>query len=145
MRTVDPKHKQHSHPYNHGKRAKQVVDVIPVEKVVHLGIVQPVPVVELPNLADQRKWCRAVQAWLEDEVIPPTGCPTSDLRDDGTCQRSPRCGQCLLLLPFDHPEWTQALAERFDKDTGAFCKRDMSLPPPPHRQPIALEELERCA
>ena len=141
--TTDRRHIQHLPPFSKGDH--EVVETIPVEKVIHLGIMTPVPVVELPNIADQRKWCRAVQDWLEEEIIPSKGCPTNNLHEDGSCQRSPKNGQCLLLLPFDHPDWTQALAERFDTESGSFYKRDVPLPPPSHRQPIALEELERCA
>lgn len=87
----------------------KVVDIIPPGALASIGILTAVPVVDVYRPADQRKWCKAVLDWMDDEVAPANGCPTDDLLADGACRRSPTCGKCLLLLPFTHPEWEPAL------------------------------------
>jgi len=118
----------------------RIIDVIQPE---HIEGARPIPVFTIDNVADQRKWCRATQSWLEQAEIPAAGCPTNNLSDDGSCQRSPSGGRCLLLLPFDHPDWRPALREMYSEEFGGFMLRDQPADPPVHRQPIALEELER--
>ena len=86
----------------------KVVDIIPPGALASIGILTAVPVVDVYRPADQRKWCKAVLDWMDDEVAPANGCPTDDLLADGACRRSPTCGKCLLLLPFTHPEWEPA-------------------------------------
>lgn len=120
-----------------------VVDVIPPGVLADLGILTAVPVVNVYQPADQRKWCLAVQQWLEVGTMPRQGCPTNDLLNDGVCRRSPSGGRCLLLLPFTHLDWQPALRERYDPELGAFVWRDEPVPPPLHRQPLTLEEVER--
>ena len=120
----------------------EVIDVIPPGALTELGIVMAVPVVEIYRPADQRKWCLAVHQWLDRHCVPQ-GCPSDDLLAEGVCRRSPTGGRCLLLLPFDHPEWQPSLRERYDPTQGAFVWRDQPLTPPPHRQPLTLEEVER--
>ena len=120
----------------------EVVDIIPPGALAELGIVMAVPVVEIYRPADQRKWCLAVHQWLDGDSVPHC-CPSNDLLAEGVCRRSPTGGRCLLLLPFDHPEWQPALSERYDPVQGAFGRRDQPLAPPVHRQPLALEEVER--
>ena len=120
----------------------RIVDLIEPGRVAHLGAHQPIPVYEMVNVADQRKWCTAPQYWLERGEVPANGCPTGDLLDGGVCRRSPSKGHCLLLLPFDHPDWYQALREQYVEGMG-FMKRDEPAQPPTHRLPIALEVLER--
>lgn len=120
----------------------RLVDLIQPGNLAELGIEQAVPVFEITNPADQRKWCAATQRWLEQGVAPANGCPTDDLLEDGSCRRSPSCGQCLLLLPFDHPDWEPALREQYVEGMG-FMLRDQPAAAPIHRQPLPLEVLER--
>lgn len=127
---------------NHDPMFARLVDVIQPENLAHLGIEKAVPVFEMVNPADQRKWCRATQLWLEDGLIPANGCPTRDLLETGGCRRSPSCGKCLLLLPFDHPDWQPAFREQYIEGVG-FMRRDEPTTAPTHRHPLPLEVLER--
>jgi len=120
-------------------RFPKVIDLIPAEAVAHLGIATPVPVLAV-KLADQRKWCVSAQAWL-DGGRPAPGCPTRDLRDDGSCMRSPGGGKCLLLLPFSAPDWQPACRWRYDADLGALTDRTEPVIFP-DRLPLSLEQME---
>ena len=131
-----------THNADPNQQFPRLVDVIQPERLAHLGIHKAVPVFEMVNAADQRKWCRSTQLWLEDGVAPANGCPTGDLLEDGACRRSPSCGQCLLLLPFDHPDWQPALNEQYVEGLG-FMRRDEPAVAPTHRHPLPLEVLER--
>lgn len=121
----------------------KVVDIIPPGALASIGILTAVPVVDVYRPADQRKWCKAVLDWMDDEVAPANGCPTDDLLADGACRRSPTCGKCLLLLPFTHPEWEPALRHIYDPNLAAIRWRDRPKAPPVHRAPLTLEEVER--
>ncbi|MEM7130382.1 MAG: hypothetical protein AAF702_28920 [Chloroflexota bacterium] len=131
-----------SNDVNQNPKYARIVDVIEPAQLAHLGVGQSVPVFEMVNVADQRKWCRATQAWLERGQVPANGCPTRDLLEDGVCRRSPSGGKCLLLLPFNHPDWKPALREEYVEGMG-FMLRDEPAQAPVGRQPIALEVLER--
>lgn len=122
------------------RHTPKVIDLLLPEQVEYLGLATPVPVLDLP-LADGRKWCQAALAWLEGTV--PAGCPTGDLRVDGTCRRSPTHGACLLTLPGDHPDWTDACRYRYDPRRHVISPRPQPAPPPT-RPPLVLEEMERC-
>ena len=83
----------------------------------------------------------AVHEWLEQEQAPTRGCPTHDLIEGGRCQRSPNDGKCLLLLPFNHPDWQRALNEEFDRSRQVFRWRAEPLAAPVGRTPLTIEEV----
>lgn len=122
-------------PKNH----PQIIGYVPPEEAAHLGVCSPIPILDL-RLADERRWCRAAALWLETGESPPTGCPTGDLRSDGSCRRSPCHGRCLLLLSGDHEDWLPARRWRFDPGLGGFVERD-ELAPAPTRAPLSLMAL----
>lgn len=121
------------------KNHPQIIGYVLPEEAAHLGVCAPIPILDLP-LADERKWCRAAARWLETGDAPPAGCPTGDLRADGSCRRSPRRGPCLLLLPGDHPDWQAACRWRFDPELGGFVQREEPAAAPA-QPPLPLDAL----
>ena len=61
--------------------------------------------------------------------------------EGGQCQRSPKDGKCLLLLPFSHPDWQRALNEEFDRSQQVFRWRAEPLAAPAGRTPLTIEEV----
>jgi hypothetical protein len=114
----------------------KVIGLVPPDDLAHLGVVAPVPVLDLPP-ADGRKWCVAALRWLEGER--PRGCPTADLDPDGSCRRSPTGGRCLLLLPGDHLDWQAARRYRYDEERDVICLREQPAPVCSH-PPLTLAE-----
>lgn len=117
----------------------KIVGYVPPEKLKELGVTTPVPILDVP-VADQRKWCKDAQEWLDLARVPG---PCRLMAEEGVCRLSPAAGKCLLLLPFTHPDWQPAFRWRYDPEQGAMVDRDEPVHPP-QRQPIALEVLERC-
>lgn len=114
----------------------KVIALVPPDDLAHLGVVAPVPVLDLP-LADGRKWCVAALQWLAGKR--PCDCPTADLDLDGSCRRSPTGGGCLLLLPGDHPDWQAARRYRYDEERDVISLRQQPAPASTH-PPLTLAE-----
>lgn len=121
------------------RKHPRILGYLQPDEAPELHLSEPIPILEL-RLADQRKWCRAAAAWLA-EGVRASRCPTSDLRPDGSCRRSPQGGTCLLLLPFTHPDWEGARRWRYDPDRAAFLEREEAAPLPEGRPPHRLADL----
>lgn len=130
-------------PPNFSRDVFPVVDLIPAEALSKPTSAHPVPVLDMP-IADQRKWCAAAVCWMQEGAYPAGGCPTADLRADGRCRRSPAGGRCLLLLPFEHPDWRAARRFRYDSEQHTLRFQPM-FRDTRKRTPLALEELEVAA